>query len=37
MLGSSGNTNNISSQKTKQSPDESSQLQENDLDDEIPF
>ena len=37
MLRSSGNTNNISSQKTKQNPDESSQLQENDLDDEIPF
>ena len=37
MLGSGGNTNNISSQKTKQNTDESSQLQENDLDDEIPF
>ena len=37
MLGGGGNVNNLTSKDKKQNIDESSQIPENDLDDEIPF
>ena len=37
MLGAGGGQNNIQTQQKKQNSDEASQIQENDLDDEIPF